>query len=43
MQCPYCGALEVNNCRLPIDEWRWQIRPFKVDNDSHCTVCDRWF
>jgi len=45
--CPNCGAHELLNCHLigsiPSDNLRWQIRPFKVDNWSHCMICGCWF
>ena len=45
--CPNCGAHELLNCHLkavlPVEKWRWQIRPFKVDDWSHCLVCSCWF
>lgn len=45
--CPNCGAHELLNCQfkdvLSAEKWRWQIRPFKVDNWSHCLVCGCWF
>jgi hypothetical protein len=43
LQCPYCGATEVDDCRKPGSEWKWQIRAFKIDNSSHCLICDNWF
>lgn len=51
--CPHCGATEV--ARWPEDATeeqrnnkfsmgvKWQIKAFKVDDHSHCLVCDRWF
>ncbi len=41
--CPNCQAHELLNCHIPSDEHRWQIRPFKVDNWSHCLICGCWF
>jgi hypothetical protein len=43
MVCPYCGAAEIKDCSLPTEQWYWQIRAYKVDNYSHCTVCGKWF
>ncbi len=43
MICPFCGATEVDDCRKPHDQWVWQIRPFRVDDASHCLKCDQWF
>lgn len=43
MVCPHCGATEVDDCRKPVDEWKSQIKPFRVDDQSHCMMCDRWF
>ncbi|RKY40185.1 MAG: hypothetical protein DRP85_09070 [Candidatus Makaraimicrobium thalassicum] len=41
--CPNCGASEVDDCRKPVDEWKFQIKAFKVDDWSHCLVCGCWF
>jgi len=41
--CSKCGAKEVEDCSLPQNEWKWQIRAFKVDNYSHCMKCNNWF
>jgi hypothetical protein len=43
MVCPHCGATEVVDCTLPVKEWRFQIRAFRVDASSHCLKCDNWF
>lgn len=53
--CPYCGAPEVvhpeSACpecggllnKGKILEGKWNIKPFKVDDYSHCLRCDKWF
>ena len=45
--CPNCGAHEIVDCqnkdKIDPIEWRWNIRPYKVDEWSHCLKCDRWF
>jgi len=45
--CPNCDAHEIKDCenqdKIPIEEWHWQIKPFKVDDWSHCLKCDKWF
>jgi hypothetical protein len=43
MVCPNCNATEVDDCRKPVDDWKWQIKPFRVDNFSHCMICNAWF
>jgi len=47
MICPNCGAHEIDNCenqdKINVREWKWNIKPFKVNNDSHCLKCDCWF
>lgn len=43
MVCPTCGATEIADCSKPIDEWKWQIRPFRMDEMSHCLMCNNWF
>ena len=47
MICPNCGAHELQDCanknNIPAKDWRWNIRPFKVDDWSHCLKCDKWF
>jgi hypothetical protein len=50
MTCPYCGTKEcVINPKVPKEEqgelmkMLWCIKAFKVDNYSHCRVCDQWF
>lgn len=37
--CPRCGATEVKDNTLPIDQWVWQIKAFRVDDWSKCLVC----
>ena len=46
MICPNCKAHEIKDCGNMKDtslDWEWQIRPFKVDNWSHCLKCNCWF
>lgn len=35
LMCPNCGAPEVDDCRKPVDEWKWNIKAFRVDDWSH--------
>lgn len=41
--CPICGATELVDKSLPVSEWRWQVRPNKVEIDglwwSECLPC----
>lgn len=37
--CPRCSAREVQDDTLPVDQWVWNIRPFRVDDWSECLVC----
>jgi ribosomal protein S27AE len=42
--CPRCGAEEVEDSTLPVKEWRFNIRAYKVSDDkgvwwSQCMVC----
>lgn len=39
--CPRCGSKEVKDNTLPIDQWVWQIRAFRVDQWSECLVCKK--
>jgi hypothetical protein len=43
LQCPTCGATEVENPSAPVREWIWRIRPNKVHHNgrwwSQCLVC----
>ena len=51
--CPHCGAKEVEDETLPVKEWRFNIRAYKVCDDqgtwwSKCLKCieagkDGWF
>lgn len=47
--CPRCGAKEVKDNTLPIDQWVFQIKAYRVDNWSKCLICeaaginDCWF
>ncbi len=41
--CPNCKVTELEDCNLPMSEWRCQIRAFKVDGLSHCLKCNNWF
>lgn len=45
--CPCCGASEVENTSLPVDQWKWQIRPNRVESAgvwwSECLICKIWF
>ena len=42
--CPRCGAKEVEDNTLPIAQWKWNIRAYKVTdaegrNYSQCLRC----
>lgn len=39
--CPRCGSTEVVDSTLPIDNWTFNIRAFRVDDYSECLVCKR--
>ncbi len=39
MCCPRCGSPEVVDDTLPVDQWRFNIRAFRVDDWSECLVC----
>lgn len=41
MCCPRCGSPEVQDDTLPVDEWVFNIRAFRVDDWSECLVCKR--
>lgn len=45
--CPCCGTAEVEDNTLPVREWKWNIRPNKVENNgvwwSECLLCKVWF
>lgn len=45
--CPCCGCAEVEDTTLPVLQWKWQIRPNKVENGgvwwSECLLCKVWF
>jgi len=46
--CPHCGAHELVDCHKKDepgfwDNVRFNIKAFRVDNQSHCLVCDSWF
>jgi hypothetical protein len=48
MECPTCGAQEIANPEAAVTDWRWNIKPFRVDHWSKCLVCERegrepWF
>lgn len=48
IQCPNGHSeLTPETAGKPVDEWRFQIRAFKVsDNRGHwseCLICKRWF
>ena len=52
MTCPNCGAKECVALPEDMPEEKkksyglgmfWCIRAFKVDDYSHCIVCDQWF
>src|SRR5258708_1771352 len=45
LRCPRCGALEIENPKAPVKEWKWQIRPNKVQDHhgkwwSQCLICE---
>lgn len=44
LECPKCGAQEVENQRAPISEWVFNIRAYRVCDSkgvwwSQCLVC----
>lgn len=41
MCCPRCKSPEVVDNTLPVDEWVFNIRAFRVDDWSECLVCKR--
>ena len=41
LRCPRCGSREVEDNTLPIDQWVWNIRAFRIDDWSKCLVCKR--
>lgn len=45
--CPCCGQGELYNPHEPVSDWRWRIRPNKVESGgiwwSECTDCSLWF
>ena len=45
--CPCCGTAEVEDNTLPVNQWKWNIRPNKVENNgiwwSQCLLCNVWF
>ncbi len=43
--CPKCGATELSSdsAGKPASEWKLQIKAFRVDDWSHCLMCDCWF
>lgn len=45
--CPTCQRGEVEDNTLPVSEWRWNIRPNKVENKGvwwhNCLHCKTWF
>lgn len=45
--CPCCGEGELYNPTAPVSEWRWRLRPNKVESRgvwwSECTDCRLWF
>ena len=46
LNCPHCGSPEVfkdeKNPRNT-DKWFWVIRAFRVDDQSECRGCGKWF
>ena len=43
LTCANCGAPEVEDETLPVDQWRFNIRAFRVDDWSECRKCGCWF
>lgn len=43
LTCPNCGAPEVEDRTLPVEQWRFNIRAFRVDDWSECRKCGCWF
>lgn len=43
LTCPKCGAKEIEDNSLPVDEWVFNIRAFRVDDWSNCNKCGCWF
>ena len=49
--CPNCGAHEIDHDWKPTTEkekimypmGKFNIKAFKVDNESHCLKCECWF
>lgn len=45
--CPCCGAGEVEDNSLPVHQWKWQIRPNRIESGgiwwSECLICKIWF
>jgi hypothetical protein len=45
--CPCCGTAEVEDTSLPVMQWKWNIRPNKVESGgvwwSECLLCHIWF
>jgi hypothetical protein len=43
LTCPNCAAREVEDNTLPVAEWVFNIRAFRVDDWSECRRCGVWF
>lgn len=46
LRCPDCGAYEVYKPYSDpedVSKWVWGIKPYRVDDASHCLNCDGWF
>jgi len=43
LDCPNCGAPEVEDESLPVDQWKFNIRAYRVDDWSECRKCGCWF
>lgn len=41
LRCPRCGSPEVVDNTLPVMQWTFNIRAFRVDDWSECLVCKK--
>ena len=42
--CPHCGVHELVDCtEKDVSKWRFNIKAFRIDDQSKCLKCDNWF